>query len=185
MALESLSAVEFFVRGSASKNNLSPSIYTLTVSGSAGFALGLLPGIRLEARYTNNTSLQNQLEINNSSATGYLNDIFTQTSMYSLGLDINFLSERSVFQPYIYLGGGYVETARSYYYVNGTSDMGTELYYEDPIQQGASLNVGLGFRLRIIEAVAFEAEAFAYFVDPQKPIPIINLMGQLGIRVFI
>ena len=50
---------------------------------------------------------------------------------------------------------------------------------------GISANIGAGIRIRIAKSVAFEAEAYGYGIDPQKPDPLINLYGNVGIRIFM
>jgi hypothetical protein len=177
------SVMELFARGSVSKNFLTSSSYIVSVSGAAGIALTLIPRIRLEGRYTNASSLQNQLSITSGSITGTLNDIMTQTAIYSVGVDFDLLGQKSSFQPFIYLGAGYVETSRSYYFLESGSS--TSVYLKDPTRTGLSANVGLGFRLRIVDAFALEAEAFAYAVDINRPNPLINVFGSVGIRIFI
>ncbi len=177
------SVLELFARGSVSKNFLTSSSYIVSVSGAAGIAFTLIPRIRLEGRYTNASSLQNQLSITSGSITGTLNDIMTQTAIYSVGIDFDLMGQKSAFQPFIYLGAGYVETSRSYYFLD--SGGSTSVYLKDPTRTGLSANVGLGFRLRIVDAFALEAEAFAYAVDVNRPNPLINVFGSVGIRIFI
>lgn len=177
------SVMELFARGSVSKNFLTSSSYIVSVSGAAGIAFTLIPRVRLEGRYTNASSLQNQLSITSGSITGTLNDIMTQTAIYSVGIDFDLLGQKSAFQPFIYLGAGYVETSRSYYFLE--SGGSTSVYLKDPTRTGLSANVGLGFRLRIVDAFALEAEAFAYAVDVNRPNPLINVFGSVGIRIFI
>src|SRR4051812_32329214 len=81
-------SMEIFARGSMSKNFLSTSSYIISVSAATGVAFTLIPRLRLEARYTNASSLQNQLDISTPGISGTLSDVLTQTSIYSLGLDI-------------------------------------------------------------------------------------------------
>jgi hypothetical protein len=177
------SVMELFARGSISKNFLTSTSYIISVSGATGIAFTLIPRIRLEGRYTNASSLQNQLSLTSGTVTGTLNDIMTQTSIYSVGVDFDLMGQRSAFQPFIYLGVGYVETSRSYYFLDASGT--ASVYLKDPTRTGVSANVGLGFRLRVADAFALEAEAFAYGVDVHKPNPLINVFGSVGIRVFL
>lgn len=177
------SSLELFARGSVSKSYISSDSYIVSVSGAAGIALTLIPRVRLEGRYTNASSLQNKMAISSGSIDGTLNDFMTQTSIYSVGVDFDLLGQQSSFQPYLYLGAGYVQTERSYYYMDSGGT--TSVFLKDPAQTGISANVGLGFRLRIANAIAFEAEAFAYGVNVHKPRPLINVFGSVGIRIFI
>lgn len=175
--------VEIFAKGSVSKNNISADTYTVSVSATTGFALELIPRVRLEARYTNVSSLQNKLEVMGASVVGTLNDIKTQTTIYSLGLDIDILGKKSAFQPFIFVGAGYLQTERSYYFTLANSV--DSIYSQEPKQHGVSGNLGLGFRLQIAAAFAFEVEVFAYGVDIDKPNPLVNLYGTVGFRLFL
>jgi hypothetical protein len=139
--------------------------------------------VRIEGRYTNISSLQNSMEIATATVTVNLNDVKTQTSIYSLGLDIEPFSDKFPFQPFLFIGAGYIETERSYYYrVTGDVDA---TFAREPKQKGVSANVGIGFRLRIARAVAFEIEMFGYGTDVDKPNPLVNLYGTAGIRIFL
>lgn len=176
-------AVEIFAKGSVSKNNISEDRYTTSVTATTGMAFTLLPRIRLEARYTNVSSLQNKLEVTTTTVIGTLNDIKTQTAIYSLGLDIDILGKKSAFQPFIFVGAGYIQTERSYYFtLAGDTDA---TFQEEPRQTGISGNLGLGFRLALASAFAFEVEVFAYGVDIDKPKPLVNLYGTVGFRLFL
>lgn len=176
-------AIEVFAKGSVSKNNISRDTYTTSVSASAGFALTIIPRIRFEARFTNVTSLQNKLEVVSTSIVGTLNDIKTQTVIYSLGLDIDILGKKSAFQPFIFIGAGYLQSERSYYFtLAGASNSN---YQQEPKQRGVSGNLGVGFRLQIANAFAFEVEVFGYAVDIDKPNPLVNLYGTVGFRLFM
>jgi hypothetical protein len=175
--------VEVFAKGSASKNYLSRDSWTVSVSATTGLAISLFKGVRLEGRYTNISALQNRLEIATSSVTVNLHDVKTTTSIYSLGLDIEPFSEKFPFQPFLFLGAGYIETERSYYYrVTGDAEAS---FAREPLQKGISANVGIGFRLRIARAVAFEIEMFGYGTDVDKANPLVNLYGTAGIRIFL
>jgi hypothetical protein len=111
-----------------------------------------------------------------------LNYMLSETDMITAGVDIDFFGEKSFFQPYIYLGAGYVITQRSYYF---TPVGGTSTYGADPKQEGISGNVGLGLRLRIARRLAIELEMFAYGLDITEPNPLINWFGSAGLRIFI
>lgn len=175
--------IEVFAKGSVSKNNISADTNTISVSASTGFAFALFSRVRLEARYTNVSSLQNKLEVVGSSVVGTLNDIKTQTSIYSVGLDIEFLNKKNAFQPFIYVGAGYLVTSRSYYFtLSGAAD---SVYFQEPKQNGISGNVGAGFRIQIAQSFAFEVEVFGYAVDIDKPKPLVNLYGTAGFRLYL
>jgi len=179
----SASALELFGKGSISKNYLAADKNTISVSLTGGFGFSLLPFMRVEARYTNISTLQNKMDIVTTNVVGILSDIKTQTAIYSVGLDFQFLNEKSAFQPFIYIGAGYIETERSYYFTESNSSFSD--YYSEPKQLGISANAGVGFRLRLAKSLAFEVEAFAYAIDIQKPNPIPNLYGTAGLRIFI
>jgi hypothetical protein len=175
-----VSAFELFGKGSVSKNYLSSSSSVMSVSMTGGFAFSIISAVRFEARYTNISSLQNQLDILNI---GTLTNIDTETTIYSVGVDINFTGEKSVFQPYIYLGGGYTQTSRTYNFtpIDGSGTQPSS----DPNQSGISANVGAGLRLRLASALALEVEVFAYGIDPNFNMALINWYGTAGIRIFI
>jgi hypothetical protein len=175
--------LELFARGSVSKNYFNSDSYIVSVSAATGLALTLFQGIRLEGRYTNATSLQNQLAITAGSVSGSLNDVMTQTAIYSVGIDFDLLGPRSEFQPFLYVGVGYLITERSYYYLDTGGS--ASVYLKDPVRTGVTGNLGLGFRIRIANAFAFEAEAFAYGVDIHRPNPLINVFGSVGVRIFM
>ena len=177
------SAVEVFAKGSVSKNFISEDKFTTSVSATTGIAVELFGGVRIEGRYTNISALQNKLEVVTSTVTVTLSDIKTQTAIYSIGLDIDFLGEKSVFQPFVFVGAGYIQTDRSYYFQ--VSGVDAVEYAKEPKQAGVSGNLGLGFRLRIARALAFEVEAFGYGIDVDKPNPLVNLYGTCGIRIFL
>ncbi len=175
--------LEIFAKGSVSKNNISADTNTISVSASTGLAFTLIPRVRLEARFTNVSSLQNKLEIVGATAVGTLNDIKTQTTIYSVGLDIDILGKKSAFQPFIFVGAGYLTTTRSYYFtLAGVTD---STYSLEPKQTGISGNLGLGFRVNVGTSFAFEVEAFGYAVDIDKPNPLVNLYGTVGFRLFM
>lgn len=173
-------ATQLFAKGSISKTSSSLDKWTISITATGGIAFSLASEIHIEARYTNISSLQNKLEI---SGVGNLTDIKTLTSIYSLGLDINILGEKHAFQPFIFIGGGYIETDRSYYFTaNGSS---SSTLFREGRQNGISANVGLGFKIRIAKQLAFEVEAFGYSIDIKKPNPLINLYGNIGIRLLL
>lgn len=174
--------VEVFGKGSISKNFITSDTFTTSLSLSGGLAISLFPQVRLEARYTNNSELQNQLNVAVGNIIALLSNIQTTTSIYSLGLDIDVLSEKSWFQPFIFVGAGYVVTQRSYYVQANASS--PAFYQQDPTDFGISGNLGLGFRLRVARAVAFEVEVFSYAMNLGKPNPLINLYATVGLRIF-
>lgn len=177
------SVLELFAKASASKNYSAADKYTISVSASAGLAVALLSQIRVEGRYINISSLQNKVDVITSQFSGFLKDIKTQTKIYSLGFDIDLLGEKSVFQPFLFIGAGYFESDRSYFVVitDGTSSG----LIRDSKQTGISANAGLGFKLRIARRLAFEVEVYGYSTEINKPNPLLNLFGSAGIRIYI
>ena len=173
-------AFEVFGKGSVSKNMLDTNTYVLNISASGGLAFNLFGGGRVEARYTDYSSLQNSLPIQ---GTGTLTNIVTQTDLYSVGIDIDILGDKSSFQPFIYLGAGYVVTRRSFYFTPQASSIATPL--ADPIQAAITGNLGLGFRLVIAKRLAIEIEAFGYASNITQPNPLLNLSGSAGVRLFL
>jgi len=182
VAAPSGQSLEVFAKGSVSKNYLAADKWTLTVSVATGLAIVLIPQIRLEARYTSIGSLQNRLDIVSTNVTAILNDIKTQTTIYSLGLDISILSDKHAFQPFIYVGAGYIVTERSYYV--RPDEATTATLETEPQRTGVSGNLGAGFRVHFARSAAIEIEAFAYGIDIHKPNPLVNLYGTAGIRLF-
>lgn len=183
LAIPSAQAIDIFGKGSISKSYLSADKNTISISLAGGFALSIFSWVRLEARYTNISTLQNKLDIETPTISGTLTDIKTQTGIYSVGLDFDFLGEKYPIQPFIYLGVGYIESDRSYYFTDNTS--GQSDYFSDPKQVGISANGGAGFRIKIAKRFALELEIYAYAIDIQKPNPLPNLYGTAGIRFFI
>lgn len=176
-------ALELFAKGSYSKNSISQDNFITSVSGTGGFAFSLIPRVRLEARYTNSSSLQNSLQVGTDTIVVTLTDVLTQTSIYSAGLDIDILGPRSPFQPFLYIGVGYLETLRSYYFtIPGGPSSGL---ISEPKQLGVSANGGAGFRVRLADRISFEVEAFVYALNIQKPNPTINVQGTVGLRLFL
>src|SRR5687767_11548441 len=96
--------LEIFAKGSISKNNTSDDEYQTTVSGAAGVAITLIPRVRLEARYTNQTSLQNQLVVPVDTSNVTLNNILTETSIISVGIDVDLFGDKYWVRPFIYVG---------------------------------------------------------------------------------
>jgi len=175
--------LEFFGKGSVSKNFIDVDNSTVEVDVSGGAAISLFTGFRLEARYTNVSALQNKLDVISGSLVGTLSNITTQTEIYSIGIDIDFLGEKSSFQPYIYVGAGYIQSSRSYYYTQAGATTAT--YFAEPAQNGISANGGAGFRIHLAKSLALEFELFAYGLDVDKPGPLINYFGSAGLRIFI
>lgn len=175
------SQVDLFGKGSVSNNLISQGNSTKEVSLSGGMAVSLFRGVRLEGRYTNISTLQSKLEVVSRSIVGTLSSIKTETAIFSVGLDIEFLSEKNPFQPFIYIGAGHIETSRSYYFT--PSGEPSSSYYSEPKQIGLSANGGLGIRLRVVKNLALELEVFAYAMNVEQPSPLINYMGTAGIRV--
>ncbi len=175
--------IELFGKGSVSKNFIDKDNSTLEVDVSGGAAISLFSGFRLEARYSNISSLQNKLDVMSSGLVGTLQNITTQTTIFSLGVDIDFLGEKSPFQPYIYVGAGYIQSTRSYYFTPAGATTAT--YFTEPNQSGISANGGAGFRVRLVKSLALEFELFAYGLNVNKPGPLINYFGSAGLRIFI
>jgi len=175
--------IEVFGKGSVSKSYISVDKSTVSVSITGGLAFSLISNVRIEGRYTNISSLQNKLDVVSSSVIGTLSDIKTQTAIYSVGMDISFFGEKSAFQPFIYLGAGYIETERSYYF--SLADGSASTFFTEPKQTGISANAGAGFRVRLARALAIEVEMFAYGIDIHKPNPLVNLYGTAGLRIFL
>jgi hypothetical protein len=170
--------IEVFGKGSVSKTYYSSDNWNLSVSLAGGLAIQLFSQLRLEARYTNISSLQNQFAVGNPTV-GNINDMKTETEIYSLGVDIDILNEKASVKPFIYLGAGYLVTQRSMYF---TPTAGTPTYIEDQADSGFSANLGLGFRIRLSRSAMFEIEAFAYSTDVEKPTRLINWIGTVGLR---
>ena len=76
-----------------------------------------------------------------------------------------------------------MESLRSYFVTPAGNSSATLI--NEPKTMGISANIGAGIRIRIAKSVAFEAEAYGYGIDPQKPDPLINLYGNVGIRIFM
>src|SRR3989338_5569447 len=98
--------VEVFAKASLSKSNISRTEYVSSFSGSTGLAFALFSTVKLEGRYIFMYELRNLLTY---TADTYLSDLRTSMNIYSVGLSIDILSEKHAFQPYIYMGGGYVQ----------------------------------------------------------------------------
>lgn len=174
-----LATFEVFAKGSVSKNHVDSNNYILSLSAMTGIAVTIIPRVRIEGRFTNTSSMQNYLPIRDVAT---LTDVMTETSIYSVGVDFDVLGNQSSFQPFVYVGVGYVESKRSYYVtLTGSTDA---FYAQDPVQTGISGNLGAGFRVSVARAIAFEVEAFAYAVNIHKPDPLVNLFGSVGIRLF-
>ena len=175
--------LELFAKASASKNYTDEDRYTISVSGGTGLALLIFSGVRIEGRYTVVSSLQNRLDVGSPSLIATLNDIKTETNIYSVGLDIDIVGEKYVVQPFVFLGAGYIVSNRSYYLTPVGSSSASLI--NEPETKGISANVGAGIRIRIAKTIAFEVEAYGYGLDPHKPNPLINIYGNAGIRIFM
>ena len=172
--------VEFFGKGSYSKSYVNTKgDWIQTIMGSGGFAITIFTAIRLEARYANQVSLQNTLR---QDPIAPLSSVKTEAQTVSVGLSLDLLGEHSPFQPYIYLGPGYIQKIQSYYAPN---DIGGTSYsfHQDAPDRGFTGNAGLGFRLRVLKRVALEFEAFAYGMNLTTT-PQIDISGSAGIRIF-
>ena len=176
--------LEVFGKGSVSRSYIADDKWTTSLSLTGGMAFAIFSRIRIEGRYSNMGSLQNKLELQEGDTIiATVNDFKIQTALYSLGVDIELLGEKSPFQPFIFLGGGYVETERSYY-ITQTST-GNTSFHTEPKKRGVSANLGLGFKLKLAKSIAFEIEVFAYSQDADKPRPLVNIYGTAGIRLYL
>ena len=175
--------LEVFAKASASKNYTDEDRFTVSVSGGTGLALLLIPQVRIEGRYTVVSSLQNHLDVGSPSIIATLNDIKTETNIYSVGLDIDILSDKYPIQPFVFLGAGYIVSERSYFLTPAGSPSATLI--SEPKTMGISANAGAGIRIRIAKSIAFEVEAYGYGLDPHRPNPLINIYGNAGIRIFM
>lgn len=178
--------LEVFAKASASKNHLSRDSYTVSISGATGLAILVIPQVRIEGRCTVISQLQNKQEVyvpltDGSTVAATVTDNISQTNIYSVGFDIDLLSDKHSFQPFVYIGAGYIETRRHYKLTAGS----TTVSVEEPKSNGVSGNLGAGFRIRIARSIAFEIEAFGYGQDVHKPNPLVNLYGSAGIRIFM
>lgn len=183
LPLPAIAGLDVFAKGNVSKSHISRDKWEISVSATTGIGISLFSGFRLEGRYTNISSLQNLLVVGSDESSIRLTDIKTQTTIYSLGLDIDLLGETSPFQPFIYVGVGYIQTERSYY--AQVAGAGTASYILESPQKGYSGNLGLGFRIKIARSLAFETEVFAYGIDIDKPDPLVNLYGTVGVRLVL
>ncbi len=179
----SAGAVEVFAKGSASRTMVSQDQWTISIKATGGFAFYLADGIRLEARYTNISSLQNKLEVADAGVSGTVSDILTETAIYSGGVNIDLFSRRARFRPYLYLGAGYAIAKRSYDFQLSTSPSKT--YFEEPEQRGLSGNVGLGVDWEVAKSFAVELEVLSYITNFEDDKPLINLYGSLGVRLLL
>ena len=175
---------EIFAKGSASQSYITTDENVVSASASTGLAIVVIPQIRVEGRVSYITTLQNQLIAAADPMILTLSSIKTTTIIYSVGLDLNILDDKSPFIPFIYLGAGYIDTTRSYY-VQSNLNPSNVMYIQEPPNRGVSGNVGAGFRIHIANAIALEIEAFAYGIDLKNPHPLINWEGTVGIRLFI
>lgn len=176
----SWAGLELFGKAAYSKSNISDVKYTQNISGAAGLAITLIPQLRLEGRYTVQNQYQNRLELNSLYT---LTNFKTQTTIYSAGLDISLFDARSTFQPFIYLGGGYVEVTRAYDITDLTQ--GVTEHDTEPMRTGIAGQVGLGFRWKVGRSAALEIEAFGYMIDPHKPGALLDIYGTAGLRFFL
>lgn len=176
-------AFEVFAKAAASKNYINADSYTESVSGAAGIGILLIPQVRIEGRYTLISSQQNYLEIGDPVVVATVSNIKTQTNIFSVGLDIDLLGEKSAITPFIFLGVGYLETLQTYYFTSTSSS--DSVFVAKPKKTGFSANVGAGIKIRISKSVVFEIEAYGYGMDVQRPNPLVNLSGNAGIRLFI
>lgn len=175
----SWASIEIFAKGSVSKRTLPKGNWETGSTASVGVSFPLFSTFKIEGRYSNIRSETNQIELEDVT----LNEYKTQTSLFSLGIDVDILSEKSPFQPFIFVGTGYIISERNYYAsrVGGSQ----KVYTAEPKSTGIVGNLGVGFRLRIARSIAFEIEGFAYAREISKPNPPIDLYGQVGIRVFL
>lgn len=176
------SGVSVFGKGSLSKNYISSDEYTVNVRLSTGLAVEIFSGFRIEARYTNTINEQNKYDIRDGNGfIGTVNNQKKDTKIYSLGIDIEFLSRKSAFQPFLFLGAGYIELKQTGVFTGGD---GSVTALADQVRTGVTGNVGLGIRMRVAKALSLEIEAFAYSSELDQASPLVNLYGNVGIRVY-
>lgn len=171
-------SAEVFAKGNVSKSFVSSSgdSWVFTVAGSTGIAFLLFPQVRVEGRFMVRYSEQNKMT--DSTNSPLWSDITTQTNIYSAGLDIDILSDKHAIQPFIYIGGGYIESMSNFTYVANGERYTSKKY-------GPSANGGLGFRVKLGKSVGFEVEAFGYAQDIHKKNPLIDWTGSVGIRFYL
>ncbi len=168
---------EIFAKGSYSKNNISADIISQSVTGTTGLAIGLGSSVRLEARMSLIEGYQNRMELTNvNGEPWYATSIHTQSLNYTLGVDIDFLSDKSAFRPFIFIGAGYVENKRTYSF---------DAHDYEEKRFGVSGNGGLGFRVMLAKSIAFETEGLAVATGIDKPGPLIDYYLTFGIRLFL
>ncbi|MCB0404206.1 MAG: autotransporter domain-containing protein [Bdellovibrionales bacterium] len=177
------SGADIFARGSISRNSIDTDKWKISVSAIGGLAFKVSEQIRIEARYTNISSLQNKLDITSGGTVGTLTDILTETEIYSLGVDIELTGKNSRFKPFIYLGAGYVITKQTYDFTPAGSSVSTP--FAEAEQKGVSGNLGLGVRWQIAKRLAIELEGFAYGTDFDKPQPLFNIYASAGLRFIL
>jgi hypothetical protein len=105
--------MEIFARGSISKNYIRVDNFTLNVTGAVGLAFLVIPRVRIEGRFTGISALQSKMDITIGATSGTLYDVKSETAIYSAGVDFDLLGPTAAFQPFFYVGGGYIETSRS------------------------------------------------------------------------
>src|SRR3989338_2472042 len=121
------SVFELFAKGSYSKSYVTESEYTVRLEAATGLAVNIASQIRIEGRYINRGATQNKIEFTDeSSGVVYkLSDIKTQSTIYSLGLSIDFFDSKSAFQPFLFLGAGYLIAQQTYSLTVGNSSTST------------------------------------------------------------
>lgn len=171
-------AFQVFAKGSVTKTYHTADSFESRVSVSSGLAFELIPLVRIEGRYTTISSFQNK-----ETLVGYgtITDDKSQSSIYSLGLDISFFGSKSSFQPFIFIGAGYVLTESEYTLtlLTGQNSKGYARL------EGFTGNFGAGFRIRIARSMAIEIEVFAFTKNIDSSNPLFNLYGTAGVRLFI
>lgn len=170
---------EVFGKAAYYKNNLAANQYSQTISGATGIAIILIPQVRLEGRYTSQNQYQNRIGL---SATDVLTNFKTQTSIYSVGLDISLAGQRATFVPFVFCGAGFAESIRTWDYTNtivGVTSPGTDK------RTGLAGQMGFGIRWRVANSAAVEIEANAYSIDFYKPGALVDVNGNAGIRFYL
>lgn len=172
---------EVFGKGAISRNHISKTNYTTALSITGGVALKIFSRVRVELRYRNRTSIQKSVDIIVNSTEVTLSDFKSESNSYTVGLDIDLLGKKSNFQPFIFLGGGYIISDRSYWV---TQEGQIPEFFQEKKKYAISANVGVGFRLYIVNAIAFEVEAFGSAFDIDQPELIVDWYGTVGLRFF-
>lgn len=179
------SGISLFGLGSISKSYLDRDEYTISLRASGGVAIKIFNGFRLELRYTNITTQQNKLDVITATQglVGTISNLTKKTNIYSGGLDIEFLGQKSPVQPFLFVGAGYIEVDQTGSFTAAGS--GTSESLPSDRNTGITGNVGAGIRISILQSLALELEAFGYSSNLGENNPLINIYGNVGIRIYL